>query len=374
MCLFVLRVDSRRYGKYMGPANPLPSYYIERTPPVAKFVRWAAPALPRGDDPPADDPDGWAYWLLLSVLGSPGSGKSVMLRQLEAALNQLPPGERPFVFPILNLTEVVDGDRLQVWVRQATATVVDFTVPTAVSQPGPLGDAVALLCNECGVYRQVLLVDGFEEAPVSWRQRIEEFLARVLGAESVRIVLSMRDNMKLEENWLRQKGESIRLEPLPTPEEQIERRLALAGQVAVSWAREKWEDDLDTQIAGLTAAQRKIVIEELRNNLTPHPYINLLLLREMLKHLGSPLSGADCDASLDAYLGRAGLTSEAIHKAIDLARKADEEGLLDLSAEQNSPEAGQLSDVGIIFIRKNPVAYQLDSGVLALVRLRERLP
>ncbi len=104
-----------------------------------------------------------------------------MLRQLEAALNQLPPGERPFVFPILNLTEFVDGDRLQVWVRQATATVVDFTVPTAVSQPGPLGDAVALLCNECGVYRQVLLVDGFEEAPLFLGLAIEEFLDARIG-------------------------------------------------------------------------------------------------------------------------------------------------------------------------------------------------
>lgn len=290
----------------MGQAFPI--YYIERTPPLEAFIWWAAPPPPGTPRPAAySEKWEWEFWSVLSVAGPPGIGKSVALRRLETALKQLP-DRQPFVFPILDLQQVGNEIDLLNWFLPVAAGVPAFAPPAATAHVGALGDDAERLCQVCGAYCQVLLVDGFEEAAPDWRQKIQEFLLGVLQADNVRIVLMRRDDSQFQNGSLHQKQKAVALEPLlaPSPEEQIRRRLALA-HIGPHWS--PWDEALDRAIlaAGLDARQQAALVAALAPDLTPNPYVNLLLLQRKLARLTRPLTVADYRWCLKQYMTRAGV-------------------------------------------------------------------
>lgn len=376
----------------MGQGKPPLSYYVERTiehkvkgkvvrtPLMMALVRWVK--TPPGDAEPADDPPALEpTWCLLSILAQPGGGKTMTIYRLKVELDDLLPAEHPVLLPILDLKQYANLDELKGWFQEAVESahlqLANYPALGGIHDVTELGEKTAWLCDDCKPYHAVVLIDGFEEALVEWRQAIERFLAALLTPRNVRVVMTRRDDMSLEESVLRTNEQPVRLGGVPTPEEQIERRLALAGEVVVGWPREPWEEELDTQIAGLTGAQRTAVLKDLKGNLTPHPYLSLLLLREKMTHLDTPLSTADCDVCLTTYIvERAGLAADAVSQALYWAEHTDEAGFIgknDYDSKKDLPKLKDLLSVGIAFHRKNPAAYQLDSGVLALARVRARL-
>lgn len=377
----------------MGQGNSPLSYYVERTiehkvrgmvvrtPLMKALVHWAK--TPPGDAELADDPPAFEpSSCLLSVLAQPGGGKTMTIYHLKVELDNLLPAEHLVLLPILDLKQYYNLDELKGWFQEAVASahlqLTNYPALERIHDVTELGEKTAWLCDDCKPYHAVVLIDGFEEASVEWRQAIEKFLTALLTPKNVRAVLTRRDEVSLSRDFpLGWNEDQVRLGSLPTPEEQIELRLALAGQVVVGWPREPWEDDLDAQIANLTDPQRIAVLNDLQGNLTPHPYLSLLLLREKLTHLDAPLSTADCDACLTAYIvERAELAADAVSQALYWAEHTDEAGFIgknDYDPKKDLPKLEDLLSVGIAFHRKNPAAYQLDSGVLALARVRARL-
>ena len=364
-----------------GPGEEIqPSYVTERTPSINSFVWWAMPTA--GDNPPADYEDDWSYWRLLSVLGSPGSGKTVTAHRIEVELDARLPDTHPELLLVLDLKRDNSLARLRDWFQAAVETAhrqLGDYAPAILRDTVEVGQATARVCRDCGSRHPVVLVDGFDEATGVWRVAIVKFLDEIImGDDRVHMILFRREEVSLpEDSALRMVEHVVRLKEIPSPEEQIEQRLALAGAVAVDWPREGWEDQLDVDIAALTDAERNTVRRDLRGNLTPHPYLNLLLLREKLTHLDTPLSVADCDACLTTYLvKRSGLTHSAVGQTIYWAAHTDEAGFIgpnDYDSGRDLPKLADLLSVGIAFFRQKPPAYQLESGVLALARVREKL-
>lgn len=360
--------------------EPAPSYYIERTPSINCFVWWATPVA--GDDPPADYEDDWSYWRLLSVLGSPGIGKTVTANRIREVLDAHLADMPTELLLVLDLKRVNNLAKLLEWFKDAVESahrqLSDFA-PAILRDTVEVGQATAWVCRDCGSSHAVMLVDGFDEARMGWRVAIVKFLDEIMmGDTHVRMIVFRREDVSLpEDSALRMEEHVVRLKEILSPEEQIEQRLMLAGAAAANWPREDWEDQLDEQIATLTDGERDTVRTDLTGNLTPHPYLNLLLLREKLTHLGTPLSVADCDTCLTTYLvDRSGLTNAAVGQTIYWAAHTDEAGFIgpnDYDSTRDSPKLAELLSVGIAFFRQNPPAYQLESGVLALARVREKL-
>lgn len=365
----------------MGRANPPPSYYIERTPPISSFVDWAKsppnrpPPPPPDDDDPADDPpplDPTAR--VLSVIGPPGSGKTVALHQIHDRLQSLPMAERPLILKLV-LKDETDENKLHTWFQEAVKQVTGYTAPATRRDADSLGQATAMLCDGCGLPCQVLLVDGFEEAEASWREKIEQFLARVVMADNVRIVLPRRDGMALEEANLIWRETVVQLEPLPTPlpKEQIERRLRVGGSVPAGWS--PWDDRLDRQIAAarLTKDQRDRLLAMLVPYLTPNPYINLLLLLCCLRHPDERLNVDDFRWCLEQYMERAGVPS-LVDFVIGLKRDPTYQttGHFELShytGPYNGPTMDPLLKANVVENLGNfgKTLYQLEAGVVALI-------
>lgn len=295
-----------------------------------------------------------------------------MLRQLEIALNQLPQNRHPFVFPILDLNDVVDETTLQAWLLRAAGAVPAFA-PTGVAHVELLGLDAERLCNECDATCQVLLVEGFEEASDDWRARIEEFLARVVQAANVRVVLPRRDEYALVNTYLFSKQREIRLDPLPNPlpSEQIERRLALAGHVAMHWSA--WDQAVNNRIvaAHLTAPQQAALLKALSSDLTPNPYINLLLLWRMLGQPDWQLGAGDYRWCLEQYMERAGVPN-LVEFVIGLKRQPGywPDGRFSESlytGRMSEPTMDSLLKAGVVENLGQP-GYQLEAGVVVLIR------
>lgn len=365
----------------MGRANPPPSYYIERTPPISSFVNWAklppdrpAPLPPEADEPADDPPPLDPTARVLSVIGPPGGGKTVTLHQIHERLQSLPMADRPLILKLV-LKDVSDENKLHTWFHQAVAQVAGYTAPATRRDADSLGQATAMLCDGSGRPCQVVLVDGFEEAIPAWRGKIEQFLARVVMAENVRIVLPRRDNMALEEANLIWKETVVQLEPLPTPlpKEQIERRLRVSGLVLANWS--KWDDRLDGQIAAahLTKDQRDRLLAMLVPYLTPNPYINLLLLLCCLHHPDERLNVDDFRWCLEQYMERAGVPG-LVDFVNGLKRDPNYQPtgqfeLSDYTGPYNGPTMEPLLNANVVEKLGNfgKALYQLEAGVVVLI-------
>ncbi|MCA9867705.1 MAG: hypothetical protein KC410_14560 [Anaerolineales bacterium] len=314
VCLFLSRAYSRRYGDHMdSDPSPAPqTYYVERNLRIDEFARWAKGGRGGEGDPPGGNPNG-ASMRLRSVIGPPGGGKSMFLRQLHATLEIH--SSPLFVFPVLSLKEVNDSELLWRWLEKATEEAKEHRLYGPL-QPHDhtayeIGIATVTLCHTWGANFQLLLVDAYEDALPSWKQEIEQFLAEVLNAPHARIVLTRRDEYALEEARLRWEEEVLRLEPLSSPAEQIRRRLEMVS--APAWPREDMEGELDQLIkdANLTINAREGIVRDLMNILTPNPYINLLLLRHKLQNpLPVKAHKAYKDACLTEYLARVKLEAK----------------------------------------------------------------
>ena len=289
---------------------------------------------------------------------------------------------QPALLLVLDLKKVTSLAELRKWLQTAVETArrqLGDYAPAILHNTVEVGRATEQFCRDSVHRHPVVLVDGFDDATPVWRGAIVKFLDEIImGDTRVHMILFRREEVSLPaDSALRMEEHVVRLKEILIPEKQIEQRLALAGAAAVDWPREDWEDQLDKDIAELTDAQRDIVRQELAGNLTPHPYLNLLLLREKLTHLGAPLSVADCDACLTTYLvARSGLTTAAVGQVLYWAAHTDEAGFIgpnDYDSNWDSPKLADLLSVGIAFFRHKPPAYQLESGVLALARVRERL-
>lgn len=360
----------------MGRAKP--SYYIERTPPISSFVNWAklppgrpTPLRPYADDP-ADDPqplDPTAR--VLSVIGPPGGGKTVTLHQIHDRLHALPIEERPLILELV-LKDVPDENELHKWFQQAVAQVAGYTAPATRRDADALGQATVMLCDGSGRPCQVVLVDGFEEATPAWRVKIEQFLARVVMADNVRIVLPRRDGMALEEANLIWHETVVQLEPLPEPlpKEQVERRLRLGGSVLAGWS--PWDDRLDGQIAAahLTKDQRDRLLAMLVPYLTPNPYINLLLLLCCLHHPDGRLNVDDLRWCLEQYMERAGVPGlfNFVNglKHDPTYRPTGQFKLSHYTGQSNGPTMDPLLKANVVE-NLGQAQYQLEAGVVALI-------
>lgn len=369
----------------MGRANPQQSYYIERTPPIAEFVRWAVGLPPdrpetAPPDDPADDPPALEPWArLLSVIGPPGCGKTWFLVQFHAALAA---SLDLIVLPLLDLKRDSDPRALWNWFVEAIAVAntkgIAYPLPQQTDNATVLGDEVRNLCVACGARHRIVLivlVDGFEDIGRDRRQDIESFLAGILMADNAKIVLTRRDEQALNAYPLRCSDEQeVSLSPLPSPEEQIRQRLERAGWAVVNWSREPWEDELDQRIATLTAADRTAVLTALAGNLTPNPYISARLLALRLEYPHLPLATLK-RLCLESYLERARLNTDYVAILEELVRIIQASGSSDNSftAKQfggHPPQSDQheaLMVAGIISHLSGTSRYQLDSAVAALI-------
>lgn len=282
-------------------ATPLP-YYVPRDPPTAEFVTWATGSSKRRR--------------LRSLIGPPGAGKTTYLLQLEADLRQ----QAPRRAIVLWLTVPKDGGSqhsLSLWLEEQAQTLSrHYQFPRFINDRTVPFEAawyvfVELVRRNSGAIPVVFLVDGLDEVSVRQRMVIELLLAiflNRLGSDDC-IVVTRRDADALNEAMLRWEEEVLPLAPLATPEKQIELRLQVAGQGAVSWRREPWEVELDWWIATLDEDGREAILKTLRPVLTPNPYMNSWLLNRVKK--GTTTFGQnDFRDCLADYLTHAGLRPE----------------------------------------------------------------
>ena len=382
VCLFLSRAYSRRYGDHMdSDPSPAPqTYYVERNLRIDEFARWAKGGRGGEGDPPGGNPNG-ASMRLRSVIGPPGGGKSMFLRQLHATLEIH--SSPLFVFPVLSLKEVNDSELLWRWLEKATAKAnshgLGGPLPSMVVEVSQIGTVTASLCQACGANFSLVLVDALEEAPSTWQQEIEQFLIPLLNAyrNNTRVVLTRRDEYTLKEPILRWEEEVHLLKPLSSPAEQIRRRLETAGMMDADQQREPWDQKLDQKIvaAGLTSAKRTALLAELNPSLTPSPYINLLLLNCKLDHPAEPLDGEDYHVCLRQYVERANLTPTEAFATHLLDLGQDEEFFRNNGYVRKSPYRGEGSEPINSLLKSGTAAnqgtdgYLIEPGVVALLRL-----
>jgi hypothetical protein len=314
------------------------------------------------------------------LVGPPGCGKSWFLTRLLAALTAA--SDELIVFPLLDLKQVADPRALGRWFV-TTVNVVNakemplYALPPRIDNAPVLGDELKKICDHCGARHQIVLVDGLEEAAPAWRKEIVTFLTPILRVENVKIALTLRDEENLKHTPLSwDKYKTVMLDPLPTPEEQIERRLALIGPMPAMWPREPWEDELDGRIDESTEAEREWVFDKLKGHLTSNPYLNARLLALALepKYLDEPPAALK-RLCLERYLERAKLTAAYVAilerlNAIINAGGAPDGSFVGEEFGDHGPEAEQLDALqaaGIVTLISDSQRYKLDLAVAALI-------
>lgn len=362
-----------------------PELYIERNLSINEFVLWA-----RGKSTMAET---MSETRLRSIIGPPGSGKTVFLGQLGRALETA--GLRVLRLDVAKVSSKPLSDSLHEWLeQQAKKLEIPYVRDRTVS---PSAAFQAFLWQLGPTPAVVLLVDGFDEADPAARDQLEQLIASFLfgpsgDAADRYAVVARRDEYGLQEVLLRWEDDVYTLEGLDSvvakgPIEQIRRRLAaVAAEPTKARAILEWEegdgklpDKVVTGIGELDDAGRKALTERLKPHLTPNPYINLALLRRQLLRGEAALTPDDFRACLEAYIRRAGLPGidKFVTQLIALSREVDMGGEMvwhkfpfhDTGLEPDDMEV--LISVGSLALVADTLRYRLDP---ALHKLLAALP
>jgi len=340
------------------PKEPFdPNLFVGRGDPLDKIITWANETAP--------------YGRLLSLVGSPGIGKSWLMCQIHQQLT-LSSGR---IIIWLNLSSLascnipsidfLDEAERKKWLAEAIQsarlicehTIRDFDSTLLFNTS--LERFAQDLCEMCKPWPPpILMVDGFEEVSEKLRSEIEnDLLVPFLAQPCTRVILTRRDDYALQNPDLRWNEQLIILGIFPPQD-----------------GREQLEKRLEAQ-HGLTLALKfPLLLESIPPYKWDHPSINTVLLDRIAKQYIAGhephLSRQDLRDCLDEIVWPFTLSKAARQLVCELAKLKDEWTEKDLSKllgiNLSDPELNELFGMGIV--QEASPRYKLADGIRELIK------
>lgn len=318
---------------------------------------------------------------LLSIVGSPGIGKSWLMGKAKERLD----GQKRLVFwanlsqdardptsgkPAPDLiTEAGQQEWLEHHIIQKTRQLCPGAKGLRIgSIEAALDSLVNDLCGPCQpMPPPVLLVDGFEEVADDQRERLEErIFKRFLFRDCTRMIVSRRDEFSLTNSVLRwnERKEQIGVLQSLQGQEQLRRRAD----------KDRTTLDLNTLIRSIPPYKWN------------HPHINTFLFERIKQRQPSTLNATDLRECIDEVIRPTMLEPAAFGLLDGLAhlRLSPQAPPVDDWTEKNlrdselqigleDKDLSRLFDAGLVHQKKGTQRYMVGDGLRELLRARNNM-